>query len=240
MEQIKEKFGLLRRILRMLGLSTEDAEDIVAQVADLFARHGNSELSRITLPSECFPYHLRDDFLSAAEHSFYHVLRQAMPEEVTVCPKVSLGDLFFVASQDSAEYRAYMNKIDRKHVDFLLCDANTMRPAAGIELDDKSHTNGNRRARDEFVEEVFSTAGLPLIRIQARHTYVVSEVAALIQSHLNEDLPDPFPPQESAHPNFCPRCGGRLILRTARKGSNAGKEFLGCENFPKCRFSKAV
>ena len=34
----------------------------------------------------------------------------------------------------------------------------------------------------------------------------------------------------------CPRCGGNLVVRTARKGKNAGQRFWGCETFPKCRF----
>ena len=33
----------------------------------------------------------------------------------------------------------------------------------------------------------------------------------------------------------CPRCGGKLIKRVARKGANAGNVFYGCEHFPKCR-----
>jgi len=36
----------------------------------------------------------------------------------------------------------------------------------------------------------------------------------------------------------CPKCGGRLVLRMARQGSNAGSTFLGCSNYPKCRFTK--
>jgi restriction system protein len=38
----------------------------------------------------------------------------------------------------------------------------------------------------------------------------------------------------------CPKCGGALIERTARKGSNAGKPFLGCSKYPACRFTKNV
>lgn len=34
----------------------------------------------------------------------------------------------------------------------------------------------------------------------------------------------------------CPRCGGNLILRTSTKGSNKGKQFYGCSNYPKCRY----
>lgn len=33
----------------------------------------------------------------------------------------------------------------------------------------------------------------------------------------------------------CPRCGSAMILRTAKKGSNAGQQFWGCSQYPKCR-----
>ena len=37
--------------------------------------------------------------------------------------------------------------------------------------------------------------------------------------------------------NFiCPKCGKKLVLRTANKGANAGKQFYGCSGFPKCRY----
>jgi len=33
----------------------------------------------------------------------------------------------------------------------------------------------------------------------------------------------------------CPKCGASMIKRKAVNGNNAGKEFWGCSNFPKCR-----
>lgn len=35
---------------------------------------------------------------------------------------------------------------------------------------------------------------------------------------------------------LCPRCGGQLIIRVASKGTRQGKRFLGCSNYPKCRY----
>lgn len=35
---------------------------------------------------------------------------------------------------------------------------------------------------------------------------------------------------------ICPRCGGKLLLRTAKKGDNVGNHFYGCSNYPKCRY----
>ena len=45
---------------------------------------------------------------------------------------------------------------------------------------------------------------------------------------------------ESQKDHVCPRCGAELVLRTAKKGENAGKQFYGCSAFPKCRYMRAV
>ena len=36
----------------------------------------------------------------------------------------------------------------------------------------------------------------------------------------------------------CPKCGGKLVERTARRGPNAGSKFLGCSSYPKCKFTR--
>lgn len=40
--------------------------------------------------------------------------------------------------------------------------------------------------------------------------------------------------------NHCPRCGNKLILRTATKGTKAGQNFWGCSNYPKCKYTKNI
>jgi restriction system protein len=42
-----------------------------------------------------------------------------------------------------------------------------------------------------------------------------------------------------AAPN-CPTCGQPMALRTARRGTNAGSQFWGCAEFPRCRGTRAV
>lgn len=39
---------------------------------------------------------------------------------------------------------------------------------------------------------------------------------------------------------FCPRCGGGLVERVARRGPNAGKKFFGCSGYPRCRYTRAT
>jgi len=35
--------------------------------------------------------------------------------------------------------------------------------------------------------------------------------------------------------NACPECGKPMVLRTAKRGTNQGKQFGGCSGYPKCR-----
>ncbi|MGO1192066.1 topoisomerase DNA-binding C4 zinc finger domain-containing protein [Vibrio casei] len=34
-------------------------------------------------------------------------------------------------------------------------------------------------------------------------------------------------------------CQSNLVLRTAKKGTNAGSQFYGCESFPRCRYTRS-
>ena len=40
--------------------------------------------------------------------------------------------------------------------------------------------------------------------------------------------------QRDIDKNICPRCGGKLVLRTSKSGS----QFYGCSNYPRCKFIK--
>lgn len=229
------KFSLLRKILGALGLSSEDVDDLIRWVSDLLS-------DRKGKPADEFPYHLRDDFLSAAEHNFYLVLNKAVSDWAVVCPKVSLRDLFFATADEGGLRLAYTNKIDRKHIDFLLCDPQTVRPLVGIELDDKSHRRKERQEKDRFVEEVFRAAKLPLVRISVQRTYNVGELSGLLRQHAGlgdaqaSVRQDPVEPvvAETGTPT-CPKCGSPMVLRTAKRGSSPGSQFWGCPNYPRCR-----
>lgn len=37
---------------------------------------------------------------------------------------------------------------------------------------------------------------------------------------------------------LCPKCGSELVLRTAKRGENAGNQFWGCSAYPACRATK--
>jgi hypothetical protein len=222
------KFVVIRKLLKALGLSDESVNDVIQWIEDLLSGNGKKELND-------YPYKVRDDFLSPAEKSFYLTLKNCVSEWADVCPKVNLGDVFYATCKNFGERQSYTNKIDRKHVDFLLCDKKTALPLLGIELDDKSHDQTKRQERDHFVETVFQKSGLPLERVSVRMSYNPKELSERLSeiAHIEKKEPDYDSVSESK--TLCPKCSGEMILRTAKNGQNQGQKFWGCSNFPKCR-----
>ena len=75
----------------------------------------------------------------------------------------------------------------------------------------------------DFSAAVAETADL-------RITEVLEKINDVLEPHL-------FPPlEDGGDPRLCPNCGaGRLSMRTAR----AGGAFIGCSNYPECRYTRA-
>jgi hypothetical protein len=193
------------------------------------------------------PFRIRDDFLSPAEASFYHTLKSIMKDYFVILSKVSLAEIFYVAHPE-INYSA-RNRIDRKHVDFLICDPRTLSPQFGIELDDSSHQRADRQERDIFVDQVFHEAGLPILHIPViPNGYNQQELGVLFSKAIKsrqgiptENQTSPALQPTAAITNssqqvpVCPKCGVPMVLREAKHGSNKGKSFYGCPNFPRCR-----
>ena len=185
------------------------------------------------------PYRQRDDFLTEAEFGFYVTLKTYLGERAVICPKVNLADLFFPV--ESGEVRQkWLNRINRKHVDFLLCDPETMQPLCGVELDDSSHEEKERIARDIFVDEVYEAAGLPLVHVPLQADYTIEEMGEFFAQVMEfvwqeaEAEGERMELGEFTIPR-CPKCGALMVLRVYAAGEKKGYRYYGCPNFPQCR-----
>lgn len=70
----------------------------------------------------------------------------------------------------------------------------------------------------DVVEKIGSGRLVASFRTHRAHTAHVKEIVAR-----NESKPR------------CPKCQGEVVKRIVKRGQSAGKEFLGCKAFPKCR-----
>lgn len=120
--------------------------------------------SRKSKGAQNYPFVLRR-FLSPQEHKFYQAIKAIADNYgYVIMSKVRLADLVEVKKGiNNSEYYSHFAKIKAKHVDFVLCDSDTVTPIAVIEIDDKSHNRPDRIERDKFVDGLFEAVNLPII-----------------------------------------------------------------------------
>jgi hypothetical protein len=130
-----------------------------------------------------YPYRKTNYLLTRAEYSFFVALRQAIGSNLYVFSKVRLSDLLWIP-KGTKNRQSYLNRIQSKHVDFVLCDAVSTEPRLLIELDDSSHQRVDRKARDAFLDKALGSAGLAILHVPAKGSYAAAELRSLVSSAL--------------------------------------------------------
>jgi uncharacterized protein DUF2726 len=182
---------------------------------------------------ERLPYRLREQFMSTPELALLRTLREMVETRYIICPKVALNDIFYIVRPNENVH--FFNKIFRKHVDFLLCDPNSLKPVIGVELVKPVVRNETRDA-DQFMENLFISAGLPLVHVPSSERYAQHVVAQLFQLAIMK-VKETASLRASAKADsvpMCPVCGRMMVLRIHRNGSHAGEKYYGCMDSPRC------
>lgn len=179
------------------------------------------------------PYRLRDTFLSTPELALFRVLQSVAGRHYVICPKVALNDIFSIVRPNENVH--YYNKFFRKHVDFLLCEPVTLRPAIGLELIKPVGRNGTREV-ERFMQDLFLNARLPLVQIHSNDHYSPADLEQLLEQAVRK-VKETGPLRAAAKVDsvpMCPVCGRMMVLRVHRSGPKAGTEYYGCMDSPKC------
>lgn len=182
---------------------------------------------------ERLPYRLREQFMSTPELAMFRVLRNMVQDHYVVCPKVALNDIFYIVRPNENVH--FFNKIFRKHVDFLLCEPDTLEPAFGIELVKPISRNETREA-DKFMEDLFLSAGIPLVHVPSNNHYDENDLAELFKFSIVKvrSTGSLRASTKTDSVPMCPVCGRMMVLRIHRNGSDKGKKYYGCMDSPKC------
>ncbi|WPJ98092.1 DUF2726 domain-containing protein [Coraliomargarita algicola] len=121
---------------------------------------------------EVHPYIRRESILTPTELTFFNALVPVINGHWHIFTKVRLEDLITVRSGlEKKETYGFRSRIKSRHVDFVLCDKETLKIQMCIELDDSSHQSAKAKKADAFKDKAFKAAGLTLIRIPARRSY---------------------------------------------------------------------
>jgi very-short-patch-repair endonuclease len=127
-------------------------------------------MALFTLREGPLPYERRGVLLTPAEINFLRSLHGAVREDWLVFSMVRLADVIKVRAK-TRKAQTWQNRIFGKHIDFVICDYETLEVKLCIELDDSSHRRPDRVARDKFVNVALTAAGLPLLRVRVQEKY---------------------------------------------------------------------
>jgi hypothetical protein len=109
-------------------------------------------------------YSRKASILTQPEGRLYRSLLLAVASEYQVMSKVRLWDFIWLEN-DPPERGKHLGRLSSRHVDFLLCEPLTLKPLLAVELDDYSHKKPEAIAADQYKDELFAAAGLPLLRL---------------------------------------------------------------------------
>ncbi|NND97381.1 MAG: DUF2726 domain-containing protein [Pirellulaceae bacterium] len=159
--------------LNLLGIATEQEQTASSQ-----------EQSG---PAIALPFALRSQMLCEQKATLYRALVAAVASDAVVFAKVRLADFVRIPDQfgdDDGANRdvnlVHAIKLDRKYVDFLLCDPFTMQPLAVVELADATETDPTGRSRDPFVNRAVKATGIKLLKVQTRTDYPIGHLRRLL------------------------------------------------------------
>ncbi len=136
-------------------------------------------LARLLAGRQRMPYSRRKKLVTKAEFRFYRDLRDAVDGDWEIFAMVRLADLIRV-EKGVRNYRSWLNKILSKHIDFVLCNKDNLDVVLAIELDDASHSRPDRKLRDQFIDNAFQDAQLPLLRVETQRSYDATWLRSLI------------------------------------------------------------
>lgn len=127
-------------------------------------------LARQLAGREVTPYERRKRLVTRSELAFFRVLREVVNNDWEIFAMVRIADLLTIP-RGTEKHRSWLNRILSKHIDFVICDSDTLEVLVAIELDDASHQQAARIERDRFVNAAFADAGLPLLRVPVADSY---------------------------------------------------------------------
>lgn len=175
------------------------------------------ELSNVNVD---FPYR-RTKLLTDAELQLFHFMENNLCQidRITILAKVRLADIAEVDTRVTLK-KDFLWKITNKHVDFLICDKNTLDIICAVELDDYTHETQEAKERDMFIMQVLDSVGIKTIRIRTKIRAIEKRDLVLVDDCINRKLAPK-----------CPYCGKQMYPKESR----TGHRFYACEDFINCR-----
>lgn len=195
-----------------------------------------------------FLYERADTLISPNQQSVLLLLEKALDERYSVFSKIRLQDVVRVnANLSPGQQKAAMKRLPSEPLDLVICEKGNAAILGVVLLDGEGASPDNGRVRQETaVDLVLAAAGIPVVHLNASKAYGLDEIRIEVsrtiflkwKRHNAAQIPEPVNAigvSQDGGFGFCSVCGVPLVKRVARKGAHAGKHFLACSNYPRCK-----
>ncbi len=146
--------------------------------------------SRFIDNSNPFQVQRKSALFSPVERSFLGLLEKAVQQDYRIMNRVKLADVLEVKSTASEKNRrSTLLKLNAKYLDYVLCDPESMKVVAVLDLVNIHNKEGHKAIPDWFVSGALDAAGLPYLRIAIKPGYTVTELQAAIATKLGKPAP---------------------------------------------------
>ncbi|MCB5227207.1 DUF2726 domain-containing protein [Alishewanella sp. 16-MA] len=146
--------------------------------------------SRFIDNSNPFQVQRKAALFSPVERSFLGLLDKAVQNDYRIMNRVRLADVLDIkASVSDKNRRSTQLKLNAKYLDYVLCEPETMKVVAVLDLVNPQNKEGHKAVPDWFVSGALDAAGVPYLRIAIKAGYTVTELQAALAVKLGKPAP---------------------------------------------------
>ena len=137
-------------------------------------------------------------------------------------------------------YIVFSDRCELKNIDLSSDDKHVIKRYDILSEVNKNVKNVGTKLTNEKIDELYNTL-YPLTQADAEQK--LKHIEDIKKKYdIQENKPETVAEENKAEEKgkLCPKCGGRLVLRTTKNGEHKGEKFWGCSNFPKCRYIEKI
>jgi len=192
--------------------------------------------SATTIPVQSAEKNEIPSLLTQPELACFNTLKTVAGNEFYIMAKVSLSDIAVVKKGVDQARLKKAAKQGKRHIDFILCNKESLAVICAIELEDASTSAKGKKENHsaDLLEEV----GVMVFHMPVKTSYSIPEMQQALTPYLkgNQPSPDEMVATVSMEAfRSCKTCKARMVLKRAKSGKYKGVLFWVCSAYPKCK-----
>jgi len=174
--------------------------------------------------------------LTQPELACFNTLKTVAGNEFYIMAKVSLSDIAVVKKGVDQARLKKAAKQGKRHIDFILCNKETLAVVCAIELEDAATAASAKK--ESHSADLLEEVGVMVFHMPVKTSYSIPEMQQALTPYLKGHQPSPDEMVATVSMEAfrsCKTCKARMVLKRAKSGKYKGVLFWVCSNYPKCK-----